>query len=130
MANRTSSQQLMLFLVFGAVQLWIDWALFVALTTLGLGVVLANIVGRVAGAVIGFALNHRFTFAQTARGGDWRGQIVRFLMGWAATALISTLLVAMVEMRLGLSAAWAWKLVIDGLIALLAFLLSKYWIFR
>ena len=127
---RRTSRQLVLFLVFGVVQLLLDWGIFVFLTTQGAGVVPANVAGRVAGAVAGFALNRRYTFADTARDKHQGAQMLRFLAGWAITALLSTLLVALVESQFGLGAAWIGKLAIDGTIAVLAFLLSKYWIFR
>ncbi len=67
------------YLVIGLVQLLLDWLVFVAATALGLPVVPANIAGRLAGMLLGFWLNGRYTFANAgdARHG-WR-RFSRFL---------------------------------------------------
>lgn len=51
------------FLIIGALQLLVDWALFVALTALGVAAAPANLASRVGGALLGFWLNGRVTFA-------------------------------------------------------------------
>lgn len=125
------SRQIALFAVFGVVQLVVDWLTFVILTWAGLHVGVSNVCGRVVGAVVGFWLNGRFTFA--ASGGSLskrRMQAFRFVAGWVMTAALSTTLVWLVEQQLGLQAAWAAKLAIDVVVAALGFVLSKYWIFR
>ena len=115
----------------GFAQLGLDWLTFVGLTSLGIGVGSANVAGRVGGAVLGFWLNARYTFAvarlplsQRARQG------IRFIAGWVLTAALSTAAVWGIEQQLGLQAAWIGKLLVDGVIAVLGFALSRYWIFR
>jgi putative flippase GtrA len=117
------------YVVIGLVQLLLDWAMFVALSALGLAVVPANICGRVAGALLGFWLNGRFTFASadTAVG---RRQFARFLAMWLATTFLSTWGVLHVEQAVGLQWAWLAKPVIDLGLAAVQFTLSRYWVYR
>lgn len=117
--------------VIGAVQLLVDWAAFVALSALAVPVAPANLCGRVAGALFGFWLNARYTFA----GSGWwsrlgRRALARFALTWLAMALVSTLAMLALERLLGLQAAWLGKPLVDGCLAVLGFLLSKYWIYR
>ncbi|MDQ3038564.1 MAG: GtrA family protein [Pseudomonadota bacterium] len=130
-AVRRIAGQFGLFIAFGAVQLGVDWLTFVLLTWSGADVAPANIAGRVIGAALGYYLNSRYTFPQEQ--GVPRaehGTMMRFLLAWAATSLVSTLILVAVEQQFGLQAAWVGKLLVDGIIAVLAFLLSKYWIFK
>jgi putative flippase GtrA len=117
------------YVVVGLLQLLIDWALFVALTALGMAVAPANVCGRVSGAVLGFWLNGRFTFAaeHTAVG---RRQFMRFVLMWVATTAVSTFAVAHVEQAVGLRWAWLAKPAIDAALAAVGFVLSRHWIYR
>ncbi|HEY5804127.1 MAG TPA: GtrA family protein [Lysobacter sp.] len=117
------------YFAIGLVQLLVDWAMFVALSALGLGVVPANVCGRIAGALLGFWLNGRFTFAgaDTAVG---RRQLARFLSMWVVTTFVSTWGVAHVEGTIGLQWAWLAKPVIDLGLAALQFVLSRHWVYR
>ncbi len=118
------------FLVVGAVQLLVDWALFVALTALGVPTAPANLAGRVGGALLGFWLNGRVTFAQagSARLG-WR-RFARFLLVWIPLTVISTLAVAWVAGTLGLAHAWLAKPLVEGALAVVAFFLWRHVVYR
>lgn len=118
------------FLVVGAVQLLVDWALFVALTALGAPAAPANLAGRVGGALLGFWLNGRVTFAQagSARLG-WR-RFARFLLVWIPLTVISTLAVAWVTGTLGLAHAWLAKPLVEGALAVVAFFLWRHVVYR
>lgn len=118
------------YLIIGLVQLLLDWLVFVAATALGLPVVPANIAGRLAGMLLGFWLNGRYTFANAgdARLG-WR-RFSRFLGIWAALTAASTVLVALTSRHLGLDWAWLAKPLIEGGIALISFLLLRHVVFR
>ncbi len=118
------------FLVVGAVQLLVDWALFVALTALGVPAAPANLAGRVGGALLGFWLNGRVTFAQagSARLG-WR-RFARFLLVWIPLTVISTLAVAWVAGTLGLAHAWLAKPLVEGALAVVAFFLWRHVVYR
>lgn len=120
----------MTFAAVGGLQVLIDWACFVVLSWLGLGVVASNVAGRIVGAVLGFWLNGRFTFGSREASKTGRKQMFKFAIGWLVTALLSTLAVHALEHYQSLRFAWIGKPVIDVLIAALGFLLSKYWIFK
>lgn len=124
-------REIVMFTFFGGVQLVSDWLTFVLLSAAGVDIASANLTGRVVGAGLGFWLNGRFTFQTRSRPASRRaGQVLRFAVGWAITATLSTVAVYLVERWLGLGAAWGAKLVIDACIAVLGFVLSKFWIFR
>ncbi|HEY0503171.1 MAG TPA: GtrA family protein [Lysobacter sp.] len=117
------------YFVIGLIQLFVDWTAFVALSALGLAVEPANIVGRVSGALLGFWLNGRFTFAsdETAMG---RRQLARFVAMWLATTLVSTWAVGHIDEAIGLQWAWLAKPGIDLALSAAGFLVSRHWIYR
>jgi putative flippase GtrA len=124
-------KQLFLYALIGGIQLLADWTCFVLLTWLAVDVVSANILGRISGAILGFWLNGRYTFAQRCDGSSLdAGHAVRFVAGWALTAILSTLLVWLLNDMGGISVARLGKPIVDALLALIGFVLSKYWIFR
>jgi putative flippase GtrA len=117
--------------LFGLAQLLADWLCFVALTSLGLAVVPANVMGRVAGAVLGYWLNGRVTFAR--RGGSpalGPLPLLKFIASWLIAAALSTFGVWALDKSFGLQGAWLGKLALDGMLAGIGFMLSKYWIYR
>ena len=118
------------YLAFGLLQLALDWALFVALTAAGLPAAPANLASRTSAASLGFWLNGRYTFAdgQGSRLG-WR-RFARFWMLWLVMTALSTLLVAMVETRLGLRWAWLAKPVVEAGLAVANFFLMRRLVFR
>ena len=117
------------YLAVGAVQLLVDWAVFVALSAAGVLVEPANIVGRISGAAIGFWANGRFTFAgdDTALG---RRQFARFVAMWLATTAISTWAVGHIDDTVGLRWAWLAKPAIDVAVSAIGFVLSRHWVYR
>ena len=118
------------YLVFGVLQLLLDWLLFVALTALGVPAAPANLASRTSAALLGFWLNGRYTFAdgQGSRLG-WR-RFVRFWALWLLMTAISTLLVAFVEARLGLHWAWLAKPVVEAGLAAANFFLLRHLVYR
>jgi len=118
------------FLVVGALQLLVDWVLFVALTALGVPAAPANLAGRVGGALLGFWLNGRVTFAQagSARLGWWR--FAKFLLVWIPLTAISTLAIAWVAGTLGLAHAWLAKPLVEAVLAVVAFFLWRHVVYR
>lgn len=118
------------YLAFGLVQLALDWAMFVAITALGVAAAPANLAGRTSGAMLGFWLNGRYTFAGT--GGcrlGWR-QFGRFWLLWLAMTGVSTLLMTAVEAQLGLRQAWLAKPVVEGVLAVANFILLPRLVYR
>lgn len=117
------------YLVIGGIQWAVDWGVMVLLSHFGVIVPIANICGRVSGAMLGFWLNGRFTF----RGDDTtigRTQLQRFVLMWLCTTTISTLAVTQVDDVFGLRWAWLAKPVIEGALGVAGFLLSRYWVYR
>ena len=112
------------YIAVGAVQLLVDWAVFVALSAAGVLVEPANIVGRISGAAIGFWANGRFTFASddTALGGR---QFARFAVMWLATTAVGH-----IDDTVGLKWAWLAKPAIDVAVSAIGFVLSRHWVYR
>jgi putative flippase GtrA len=123
-------QQAPRYVIAGVFQLLLDWLVFVLLTALGMAVAPANLAGRVSGALLGFWLNGRWTFAQEGRPRlGWR-RLLRFAVVWLALTLASTWLVAAVASGLGLKQAWLAKPLVEGTLALLAFFLWRHVVYR
>lgn len=123
-------RQLLAFGVVGALQVLLDWGCFVALTFAGAAVVPANVAGRVAGASLGFWLNGRVTFAGAGAPRLAGRPLVRFLVFWSATTVVSTLAVHAIDAEKGLGLAWLLKPAVEALLAVAGFLAGKYWIYR
>lgn len=118
------------FILVGLLQLVLDWALFVALTWLGVSAAPANLSGRVCGALLGFWLNGRMTFAAQGKPRlGWR-RFFRFLIVWLALTLVSTVAVTWVATQLGLQQAWLAKPLVEGTLAAASFLLLRHVVYR
>ncbi|AKC87182.1 GtrA family protein [Pseudoxanthomonas suwonensis] len=118
------------YIAFGVLQLLLDWALFVGLTALGMSATPANLASRTSAALLGFWLNGRYTFAD-GQGGrlGWR-RFVRFWLLWLVMTAVSTVLVATVEVHLGLAWAWLAKPVVEGGLAVVNFFLLRHVVYR
>jgi putative flippase GtrA len=128
--SRNLSRQLALFLCVGAAQLLLDWSVFVLLTHLGAVVAVGNLAGRISGAVLGFCLNGRYTFAEGGRPRLGGVRLAKFVVAWLALTALSTLLVASVADRFDLHAAWLAKPAIEALMAAIGFVVWRHWVFR
>lgn len=117
------------YLAIGIVQWLLDWGVMVALSHLGLAVELANVIGRISGALVGFWLNGRITFAgdDTVVG---RRQFMRFALMWLATTLASTWAIGSINRAVGLKWAWLAKPGVELVLGAVGFLLSRYWVYR
>lgn len=124
------ARQSMSFIVVGCCLIVLDWAVFVALTALGMMPVLANIAGRVAGALIGFWANGRITFSVPGSPRLGRRRLVRYLVLWATLTLLSTVLVTLLADQLSLEIAWLAKPVVEAGMAVLSFFVSRHWVYR
>lgn len=117
--------------MIGGIQLLVDWLCFVLLTWLGMPVVPSNLSGRVLGATLGFTLNGHYTFAKKgAKPPVGYIQMLRFVIAWTIMAVLSTAAVAGLAHSNWLWVAWLGKPFVDGALAVLGFVLSKYWIFK
>ncbi|MGV8941019.1 MAG: GtrA family protein [Lysobacter sp.] len=117
------------YLAIGIVQWLVDWGVMVALSHFGLRVELANVCGRVSGALLGFWLNGRITFAgEDTRIG--RRQFLRFLLMWLVTTALSTWWLGAINQLAGLKWAWLAKPGVELVLGGAGFLLSRHWIYR
>ena len=117
------------YLVIGVVQWLVDWGVMVGLSHLGLPVEPANIAGRISGALLGFWLNGRITFA----GDDTRigrRQFGRFVLMWLLTTMISTWAIGAIDDAVGLKWTWLAKPGVELVLGGLGFLLSRHWVYR
>jgi putative flippase GtrA len=115
--------------IVGVIQWLVDWGVMVLLSHLGLPVEAANVCGRISGAMLGFWLNGRFTFA----GDDTRIGVVqlrRFVLLWLCTTTLSTFAVGYVDDVFGLQWAWLAKPAIDLVLGGIGFLASRYWVYK
>lgn len=117
------------YLTIGLLQYLVDWGVMVGLSHFGLPVEPANVAGRVSGAVLGFWLNGRITFAgdDTAIG---RRQFARFLTMWVLTTLASTWALGAIDDAVGLRWAWLAKPGVELVLGGIGFLLSRHWVYR
>lgn len=118
------------FVIVGLLQLLLDWSVFVAISALGLHTAPANLAGRVAGALLGFWLNGRLTFAQEGQAKLGWSRFLKFLVVWLVMTVISTLLITGIEARLGLQLAWLAKPVVEGGLAVITFFLWRHLVYR
>ena len=117
------------YVAIGLLQYVVDWGVLVALSHFGLPVELANVAGRVSGAMLGFWLNGRITFAnEDAPLG--RRQLRRFVLLWLTTTALSTWAVGGVENAAGLQWAWMAKPAVEATLAAMSFLASRHWVYR
>lgn len=116
--------------VIGALQLLVDWSLFVLLTAIGMPVAGGNLAARVGGACLGFWLNGRYTFAGP-EGSRANGRALwRFALVWLTLTVLSTVAVVAVARWLGLHGAWLAKPLVDAALAVAGFAAARWWIYR
>ena len=119
------------FLAVGAIQLLLDWGVFVSLSALSFSAVSSNIGGRICGAIVGFWLNRTYTFAprESKRVWTWE-QFIRFLIMWLALTCISSLMIQSVHEHIGLRWTWLAKPIVEASLALVSFFLSRSVVYR
>lgn len=115
--------------VVGGIQLAVDWAITVALSHFGLRIGAANVIGRVSGALLGYWLNGRYTFAD-AQHRLGRAQFVRYVSWWVFATVVSTVAIELIDDVLGRKWAWLAKPLVEGCIALVSFVVARHWVFR
>lgn len=117
------------YLIIGGIQWLVDWGVMVAFSHLGMLVEPANIIGRISGALLGYWLNGKLTFAgdDTALG---RTQLQRFVMMWLCTTAISTWSLGAIDEHIGLKWAWLAKPGVELVLGVIGFLLSRHWVYK
>ena len=115
------------YVTIGLAQVALNWLVFVCITALGMPVKPANVLGRIAGAQLGFWLNGRYTFGKTKLD-CWHA--ARFVVVWILLTVLSTILIAIVAAHLGLHSAWLAKPLVEAGVACVAFFLWKHVVYR
>ena len=83
-----------------------------------------------AGMLLGFWLNGRYTFAEAGtRKLGWK-RFARFFGLWLLLTAASTLLVSLVDHAMGLQYTWLAKPLVEGGLACVSFLLMRYVVYR
>ena len=118
------------FVLVGLAQLVLDSAVFVVATAAGVPVAPGNVLGRVSGALLGYWLNGRITFAAEGEQRLGRGSFVRFLVAWLAFTAISTVAMAAIAAQLGIGHAWIAKPLVEGVLSVASFFLLRHWVYR
>ena len=114
---------------FGLLQWLVEYGLMLALSEWVMPVEPANVIGRLAGATLGFWLNGKWTFASddTHMG---RRAALRFVLMWLVLTLLNTWLVGIIDDDFGLRRAQMLKPLVDVLTGSIGFLLSRHWVYR
>lgn len=115
--------------VIGVVQWLVEYGLMLALSQWVMPVEPANVIGRLAGACLGFWLNGKWTFA----GDDThvgRHAAARFVVMWIALTVLNTWIVALIDDQLGLRMAQLLKPGADVVSGGIGFLLSRHWVYK
>jgi putative flippase GtrA len=117
------------YLFIGGIQWLVDWAVMVLVSHFGAMVEIANVCGRVSGALLGFWLNGKITFASddTTIG---RRQLQRFVLMWLCNTAISTWAIGQIDETFGLQWAWLAKPMVELSLGIVGFLLSRYWVYK
>jgi putative flippase GtrA len=117
------------FSVVGAIQVVLDSTVYIALTKLGVPTPPANVCGRIAGAVLGFWLNGRVTFAHHDQP-RLRWRLARYILLWVAMTIVSTVALTIIGHRAGLKHTWWAKPLIEIVLGLTSFLICRHWVYR
>ncbi|HVK52085.1 MAG TPA: GtrA family protein [Pseudoxanthomonas sp.] len=118
------------YVLVGVAQLVLDWLVFVTTTACGLPVVAGNLAGRVCGALLGFWLHGRWTFAEPGQARLGWKRLLKFAAVWLALTAASTGLISLIAAHLGLSQAWLAKPLVEAALAALAFFLWRHLVYR
>lgn len=117
------------YLAIGIVLALVDWGVMVGLSHFGLPIEPANVAGRISGALLGFWLNGRITFAG-ADNGMGRRQFGRFVLMWLLTTAASTWALGAIDDAVGLKWAWVAKPAVELVLGVMGFVLSRHWVYR
>lgn len=117
------------YLWIGGLQWLLDWGVMVLLSHFGLRIGAANVAGRITGALIGFWLNGRITFAGDDHAAG-RAQLLRFLVAWLALTALSAVLIELIDDDLGRKWAWLAKPLVEIGCGAIGFVVSRQWVYR
>jgi putative flippase GtrA len=124
------TRQILVFLLVGAAQLALDSSVFILSTALGASVVPGKLLGRVSGAVLGYWLNGRYTFADNGVARLSGRHLRRFVIAWLCLTAISAALLYAIASRAGLHAAWWANPLVEAFLAAIGFVVWRQWVYR
>jgi putative flippase GtrA len=113
----------------GLLQWLVEYGFMLALSEWVMPVEPANVIGRLAGAMLGFWLNGKWTFAGEGTHVGRRA-VLRFVLMWLVLTLLNTWLVGIIDEDYGLRRAQLLKPLVDILSGGIGFLLSRHWVYR
>ena len=113
----------------GLLQWVVEYGLMLALSEWVMPVEPANVIGRLAGATLGFWLNGKWTFAGEGTHVG-RQAAVRFVLMWLMLTLLNTWLVGVIDEDFGLRRAQMLKPLVDMLSGGIGFVLSRHWVYK
>ena len=113
----------------GLLQWLVEYGLMLALSEWVMPVAPANVIGRICGAMLGFWLNGKWTFA-----GDGthvgRRALTRFVLMWVALTVLNTWIIHAIDAHFGLRMAQLLKPMADLTSGAIGFLLSRHWVYN
>lgn len=113
----------------GLLQWLVEYGLMLALSEWVMPVEPANVIGRLAGATLGFWLNGKWTFAGEGTHVGRRAAL-RFVLMWLMLTLLNTWLVGVIDEDFGLRRAQMLKPLVDMLSGSIGFVLSRHWVYK
>lgn len=119
-------RQMATYVSFGAMVYVIDFVLFALIVLAAPGLLLlANMLGKLGGASVGYLLHGKITFA-----GDYdnRRAGLRYVLLFLANLAGSSLLLELAVGELGLPPLLS-RIVVDAVLIAASFLISRYWVF-
>lgn len=126
---RVLIRQASVFTVIGVVLMVIDTGVFSLLHWLGLALLPANMASRVAAALVSFYLNGRFSFAGHGEARPHAIRFGRYLAWWLLMTAISTGVLWACHRAFGEQSVYAAKPVVEFVLAVIAFFVSRHWIY-
>ena len=127
--NQGVMHQMMRYGIVGGVVYLSDFAVFAAiLWFMPDAYLLANVIGKVTGALVGFVLHRHFTFSWEQKDKASR-QAISYLLLLAANLAISSLLMWLLVDSVGANAFIA-KIFVDVVVIAVSFVAGRLWVYR
>lgn len=126
---RVLIRQASVFTAIGVILMGIDTGVFSVLHWAGLSLLPANMSSRVVAALASFYLNGRFSFAGHGESRPHAIRLGRYAAWWLLMTTISTLVLWGCHSQFGEQSVYAAKPVVEFVLAVVAFFVSRHWIY-
>jgi len=121
-------KQIFKYIVVGLCALAVDVSSFTVLRFWGADLIVSNATARLIGAITAYSGNHLWTFKQKKDVRQWLDTSWRYLLVWVCATSLSTLLI---KFLIGYDVPETFaKLMVEMMMPILNFLISRYWIFK